>query len=112
VYFNVNERALLNYRKYLAEQATKESKSAEDAKAPPKVPVELGLASGSDFQYKGIIDFVDNRVDPATSSIRVRARFENPKVADGNRALTAGLFARVRVRVAKPYEGIMVADRA
>lgn len=110
VYFNVNERALLNYRKLLGEQAAKTAGAMKEAAA--KIPVELGLAAGTDYPFMGIIDFVDNRVDPATSSIKVRARFDNPKGADGNRALTSGLFARIRVRVTQPYQGIMVADRA
>ncbi|HQR06169.1 MAG TPA: efflux RND transporter periplasmic adaptor subunit [Gemmatales bacterium] len=110
VYFNVNERALLNYRKLLNERAAKDPNTAKGEK--PKVPVQLALTGDISFPFKGIIDFVDNRVDPATGSIKVRARFENPKGPDGNRSLTSGLFARVRVAIAEPYQGILVADRA
>jgi multidrug efflux pump subunit AcrA (membrane-fusion protein) len=74
--------------------------------------VELALTGDTRFPHKGIIDFVDNRVNPATSSIKVRARFDNPKGPDGSRPLSSGLFARVRVTIAPPYEGIQVADRA
>ena len=70
------------------------------------------MAGESSFAYKGFVDFVDNRVDPGTSSIKVRAKFDNPKGPDGRRPLTAGMFARVRGAVAEPYPAILVADRA
>lgn len=110
VYFNVNERALLNYRKLLKENAAKDPNATKGA--TPKIPVEMALTGDTSFPFKGIIDFVDNRVDPTTGSIKVRARFENPKGPDGNRPLSSGLFARVRVSIAEPYQGILVADRA
>jgi RND family efflux transporter MFP subunit len=117
-YFYVNERALLNYQKVLRAQAQKKN-AGKDAATPdaaasdkPAIPVEMALVSDSGFPHKGVIDFVDNRVDPSTGSIKVRARFENPKGPDGKRLLTAGLFARVRVVVADPYPAVLVADRA
>jgi len=110
VYFNVNERALLNYRNQLKERAAKDPNALKGT--PPKIPVEMALTGDTRFPFKGIIDFVDNRVDPTTGSIKVRARFENPKGPDGNRPLTAGLFARVRVAITEPYQGILVADGA
>lgn len=110
VYFNVNERALLNYRNLLNERAAKDPNAAKGEK--PKIPVQLALTGDMSFPFKGIIDFVDNRVDPATGSIKVRARFENPKGPDGGRPLSSGLFARVRIAIADPYQGILVTDRA
>jgi RND family efflux transporter MFP subunit len=110
VNFNVNERALLHYKKLLGEQAVKDPEAAKAAKG--KIPVELALTGDSGFPYKGIIDFVDNRVNPATGSVKVRARFDNPKDQGGSRALSSGLFARVRVTIAPSYAGILVADRA
>jgi membrane fusion protein, multidrug efflux system len=110
VYFYVNERAYQNYRRILLEKATKDPESAKDTKLI--IPVEMAVAGEARFNYKGFVDFVDNRVDPGTSSIKVRAKFDNPKGADGRRPLTAGSFARVRVSVAEPYPAILVADRA
>src|SRR5262249_25782954 len=46
------------------------------------------------------------------SSIKVRARFDNPKGADDRRPLTVGLFARVRIDLADKSKSLMVADRA
>ena len=109
VYFNVNQNAYQRYREQLAKQAAKDP---ELKGAKPKIPVELTVAGDTRNRYQGIVDFVDNRVDPGTSSIKVRARFDNPKGVDGRRPLTAGLFARVRVTLADPTPAILVADRA
>jgi RND family efflux transporter MFP subunit len=107
VNFYVNERALLNYQKLLAQQYEREKK-----KGKPDLPVQMGLATESGFPHKGILDFIDNKVDPATGMVKVRARFKNPKGADGLRLFTPGLFARVRISVTDPYPAILVADRA
>jgi multidrug efflux system membrane fusion protein len=59
---------------------------------------ELGLsalvarANDEGFPFRGVVDFVDNRVEAATGTMRMRAR-----LANGDRALTPGLFARVRL---------------
>ena len=109
VYFYVNERAFQNYRRILLEKAAKDPASAKDKLI---IPVEMAVASETRFGYKGFVDFVDNRVDPGTSAIKVRAKFDNPKGPDGRRPLTAGLFARVRVAIDEPRPAILVADRA
>ncbi|MCI0637590.1 MAG: efflux RND transporter periplasmic adaptor subunit [Gemmataceae bacterium] len=109
VYFYVHERIYQDYRKLLLARSAKEP-------TPPgtklKIPVEMAIGSDPNFAYKGFVDFVDNRVDPATSSIKVRAKFDNPKGPDGRRLLTAGLFARLRITLAEPYLATLVADRA
>ena len=106
----VNERAYQHYRKLLLDKALKDPAAAKEAKL--KIPVELAVAGHENFPYKGYVDFVDNRVDPTTGSIKVRAKFDNHKEKDGRRPLTSGLFARVRVTLAEPTPAILVADRA
>jgi RND family efflux transporter MFP subunit len=108
VNFNVNEGALRKYQEILRKDV--ETQGADGSK--PKIPVELKLKGDARYSYKGIVDSVDNRVDPATGSIKVRARFENAKGTDGRRPLIPGFFARVRVSIAEPYAAILVADRA
>jgi RND family efflux transporter MFP subunit len=110
VKFNVNEQALRGYEKVLSERALKSKESLKNGK--PVIPLELALIGDPGFPYKGVIDFVDNRIDPATSSQKVRGRFANPKGKDGRRPLTAGMFARIRVSIAEAYPAILVADRA
>jgi RND family efflux transporter MFP subunit len=57
-----------------------------------KHPVYLGLANEGGYPHEGYLDFVDNRVDPATGTIRARAVFSN-----ASRLFTPGLFARVKL---------------
>jgi RND family efflux transporter MFP subunit len=108
VYVYVNESAYQRYRKTIREWAEQDPKSPKDKL---KIPVEMSVGGENLFKYKGVVDFVDNRVDPGTSSIKVRARFDNPKGPDHKRPLTAGLFARVRVALTDPAPAILVADR-
>jgi multidrug efflux system membrane fusion protein len=69
--------------------------------------VEVALAGDDGFPYAGELDFLDNRVDPATGTIRGRAVLPNP---DGR--LTPGLFARVRLFGASEREAFLIHDMA
>jgi RND family efflux transporter MFP subunit len=109
-YFNVNQGAYQRYREQLLEKAKKDPSVAEGGK--PRIPVELVVSGDNRNRFKGVVDFVDNRVDPGTSSIKVRARFDNPKGPDGRRPLTAGSFGRVRVTLAEPTPALLLADGA
>lgn len=71
------------------------------------VPVQLGLANEAEYSRAGTIDDVDNRLDPVSGTIRVRARFDN---ADG--LLIPGLYARVKVGGSDPQAAVMVDERA
>jgi multidrug efflux system membrane fusion protein len=59
------------------------------------------------FDHEAKIDFLDNRVDPGTGTLRVRAVVPNH---DGK--LAHGLFARVRLPEGAATPAMMVADRA
>jgi multidrug efflux system membrane fusion protein len=70
--------------------------------------VAIGLADEDGFPHTGRLEFVDNRVDPASGTVRMRATLENK---DGR--FTPGLFARVRLSdAATPRNAVLVADRA
>ena len=56
------------------------------------VKVHMGLANESGFPHEGRLDFVDNRIDPTSGTVRMRAVVDNKDLA-----LTPGLFARVQV---------------
>ena len=56
------------------------------------VKVRMGLANETGYPHEGRLDFVDNRLDPASSSVRMRAVLDNR-----NGVLTPGLFARVQM---------------
>lgn len=76
------------------------------------IPCEMALADDSGFPHKGVIDFVDNRLDPSTGTIQARARFSNPKPERGHRVLQPGYFARVRVPGNSDYEALLIDDKA
>ncbi|MBX6331802.1 MAG: efflux RND transporter periplasmic adaptor subunit [Gemmatimonadaceae bacterium] len=70
-------------------------------------PVYLGLANEDGFPHKGYVDFVDNRIDPTTGTIRARAVFSNAE-----RIFTPGLFARVKLIGSQRTNVALVRDAA
>jgi RND family efflux transporter MFP subunit len=72
-----------------------------------KIPVELQLADESDFPHKGHIESFDNRLDPNTGSILLRAVFPN----DDDR-IVPGLFARIRIPLSERHPVLLVDERA
>ena len=72
-----------------------------------KIPVELQLADESGFPHKGYIESFDNRLDPNTGSILLRAVFAN----DDDR-IVPGLFARIRIPLSERHPALLVDERA
>jgi RND family efflux transporter MFP subunit len=99
-YFDISEADFLKYKRLL-EQGMRPS-SRETAN-----PIEVGLQGDAGFPIKGKMNFVDNRIDTATGSLRERATFENP---NGN--LLPGLFAHARVIGSGEYTAILLPDEA
>ena len=99
-YFDISEADFLKYKRLL-EQGMRPS-SRETAN-----PIEVGLQGDAGFPIKGKMNFVDNRIDTATGSLRERATFENP---NGN--LLPGLFAHARVIGSGEYTAIFLPDEA
>src|SRR3954469_21061142 len=97
---DADENAILKYVK-LSEQGKRVS--ARTAKIPAFV--ELGNETG--FPHEGYIDFVDNRLDPGTGTVRARAVLKNwnPNL------ITPGFFVRVRVAGAAPYRAALIDDK-
>ena len=77
-----------------------------------EIPCEMALADDTGFPHKGVIDFVDNRLDPSTGTIQARARIPNPKPERGQRVLQPGYFARVRVPGNGDSEALLIDDKA
>ncbi|PUA28522.1 MAG: efflux transporter periplasmic adaptor subunit [Cellvibrio sp. 79] len=71
------------------------------------MPVELSLAGDTKAGYEGHIYAFDNRLDTNSGTIRARAIFDNK---DG--ALTAGMFANVRLGSAEKVQALLVPERA
>jgi multidrug efflux system membrane fusion protein len=72
------------------------------------ISVAVALADEQGFPHRGRLEFVDNRVDPQSGTVRMRALVANK---DGRFA--PGLFARIRIGdSAAPRKAVLVADRA
>ncbi len=96
--FNVDEATYIQF--------VRNTKSAE------QMPVELTLANASttavpNVVYQGYITAFDNRLDTNSGTIRARAVFDNN---DG--ALTAGMFANVRLGSAEKTSTLLAPERA
>jgi len=97
---DADERAVLKYQRLAREGKRLSAREAQ-------IPFLMQLADETTFSHQGVIDFVDNRIDPMTGTIRGRGVLANP-----NEWLTPGLFARVRVPGSAPYQALLVPDSA
>lgn len=70
-------------------------------------PLRVGVEGDAGYPREARLDFADNRVDPATGTIRLRAVLAN---TDG--ALTPGGFARVRVQTSVASPRTLIEERA
>jgi len=96
VYFDTDEAA---YLKYVAPTRARGEAAART--------VQVGLADETGFPHEATLDFVDNRLDRAAGTIRVRAVLRNP-----NRLFAPGLFARVRLAGGERHRATVVQDQA
>jgi RND family efflux transporter MFP subunit len=100
VSFDGDEQAYLKYLK------AAHAASERDAQAV-RNPVRVGLADESGYPHEGVLVFMDNAIDPATGTIRSRARLENH-----DRLFTPGLFARIRLLGSAQHEAVLIQDSA
>ena len=101
VYFDVDEATVQRLQtRMIAKGITPGARS-------PDLPLKLALGDTGDFAYDGVIDYVDNKVDATTGTIKVRGILKNE-----NRAIAPGFFARVRVPDADPYQAVLVPERS
>ena len=99
-YVDVDEKSFLKYQQLAV---SKDRVLTADG----HVPAEMELANESGYSHHGFIDFMDNRVDANTGTIRSRGVFANP---DG--FLVPGLFARMRVPGTGKFTTLLVPDVA
>ncbi|QHJ12666.1 Efflux pump periplasmic linker BepF [Paraglaciecola mesophila] len=100
-YFDVDEQTYLKYAQLA------ESGQRSDTRDDKANPVYMALASETNFEHTGNIDFVDNAVNQTTGTIRIRATFENL-----DHTLLPGLFARVKLTGSNSYQGILIDEKA
>lgn len=111
-YFDVDERTMLKFRRLIQEGRLRSSRMS------PMI-VDIALADERGFEdesgrprRQGLIDFTDNKVDPTTGTLSVRARIDNPKLADNVRFLSAGMFVRIRLPVGPPHDALLIPEQA
>jgi len=100
LYGDADERAVLKYLKLRREGARV---SARDA----VIPAEMALGDETGFPHKGVMDFVDNRIDPNTGTMRARGVFSN-----ADHGLSPGFFGRIRIPGSGKYQALLIPDRA
>ncbi len=105
-YFDMDEPTLQRINKAINEGTIHLSENGSD------IPIFLGLQVESGYPHKGTFNFINNVVTPATGSISVRGRFENPKPSGGTRLLRPGMFVRIRLPIGQPHQARLVVDRA
>jgi multidrug efflux pump subunit AcrA (membrane-fusion protein) len=67
----------------------------------------MGLADDEGHPLAGVVNFLDNKLDPGTGTLQVRGVFRNP-----DRMLRPGLFVRVRLPVGDAYRALLVSEEA
>lgn len=104
VYFFVDERALLDYRKRNGATARR---THEKPLKESQIPFDFGLETDTGFPHHGILDFADNKIDSKTGTIEVRGSTKN---ADAT--FLPGSRVRVRIPISESYQAILVPDSA
>ncbi|ACL60207.1 efflux RND transporter periplasmic adaptor subunit [Methylobacterium nodulans] len=98
--FTVDERSFLAYQGTLriGMGATQKEHT---------VPILVALTGEDKPTRKGVLNFVDNRVDESTGTVLLRATIENPDTF-----IKPGLFGIVSMPASQPYRGILIPDEA
>jgi RND family efflux transporter MFP subunit len=100
IYFDVSENNYIKYKR-LAERG--EGAGAADVGAT----VLVALPDERGFPHKGTLDFLDNRLDQSTGTLRARA-----VVSNKSGLFSPGLFARVRVTGSAKYTALLLPEEA
>jgi RND family efflux transporter MFP subunit len=107
VYFDVDEQSVLRYQR-LERQKQPEDPSKTQSSNPLKsqeIPCFVQLGDEKDFPHRGKLDFLQNRIDDRTGSIKLRAVLDNK-----DNLLKSGMFVRIRVPVSQPYDAVLVPE--
>src|SRR4051812_5255876 len=99
-YIDVDESSILKYQRL-----AREKKRITAGDEP--IPCYIGLQDEEGFPRAGVVDFVDNRIDPLTGTLRARGVFPNPQGY-----LTPGMYARVRIPGSGRYRALLLPDSA
>ncbi|NRB16952.1 MAG: efflux RND transporter periplasmic adaptor subunit [Rhodobacteraceae bacterium] len=101
VSFALNEKQYVNILQKIQQEADTEQEQKR------LIEVFVVLPNGKDLEERGRIAFADNRIDPATGSITVRAKFEN-----ANRWIIDGSYLTVGLESQKTVDRIIISQAA
>lgn len=96
VYFSVNEREVLEFRKQYADDAVKKS-------MVNKLQVHVALQNEKGFLHHGTLDFASNTLSTSTGTLQLRAELPNADLA-----LLPGYYARVMVEYGTPHKAVLI----
>ncbi|NVD41514.1 efflux RND transporter periplasmic adaptor subunit [Ensifer sp. HO-A22] len=100
-YFDVDERRLLSYARVARERGSALQEGGGS------LEVMVTIADANEAPFKGKLDFAENRLDQASGTMRVRARFDNPDYI-----LQPGLFGRAELEGSNTYKAVLIPDEA
>jgi multidrug efflux system membrane fusion protein len=100
IYFDVSENNALKYTR-LSEA------NGKGATGMLGAAVGIGLPDEEGFPHAGRLDFLDNRLDQGTGTLRARA-----VIANTEDLFSPGMFARVRLQGSPEYTAAMLPDEA
>src|SRR3954465_2811390 len=100
IYFDVDEAPYLKNNKLWFEGKRPSSRDTAN-------PVQVTLTAETQPSHGGKMDFLDNRLDVSTGTLRSRAIIPNQDLS-----ILPGQFARVRIIGSSPYEALLIPDTA
>jgi membrane fusion protein, multidrug efflux system len=100
IYFDVDEATYLKNNRLWFEGRRPSSRDTAN-------PVEVALTGESKPSKEGKMDFLDNRLDVSTGTLRSRAIIPNKDFS-----ILPGQFGRVRLIGSSPYEALLLPDTA
>src|SRR6185437_3865152 len=106
-YFDMDGRTLLRIRNAINQGKIKPRGKGNE------IPVLMGLENEDGYPHQGVLNFVNNIINPSTGTIAIRGIFANPiPVPNGRRLLSPGMFVRIRLPIGQPHPALLVVDRA
>ena len=99
-YFDIDEQTYLKYSRL-------ESPEVKSGATDFSRPVQVALADSANYEFQGVMDFVDTTLDPQTGTVRARATFANHDYT-----LVPGMFGRARIRGQEMETATLIPDEA
>jgi membrane fusion protein, multidrug efflux system len=100
IYFDVDESIYQRNSKLWFEGKRPSSRDTPN-------PVQVALSGETKPSHEGHMDFIDNRLDVSTGTLRSRAVIQNRDLS-----VLPGQFGRVRLIGSSPYEALLLPDTA